>query len=344
MDLNNIFRKYTENNLSTDQTEISMISQRYNSVSQCLDGITFQAGSYARWTNTKPTNDLDIVNVLWIKNITDYSDDLLTSVYNILDTKESKDKIWYDHLVLQSRSIGIYFNKDESKFSIDIVPAIPTDKVDRFDKTIYQIPQMQKMSKTQRQKFEKAIKEWRTNNEWKLSTPKWYIQYVANLDEQTDKNFRYGSKFIKTWRRWFKKAYEQKWLEFPFKSFHLELINGSITERFQLTDMFDIVFRAFEYMITYIDRKYPYFVDYAYEWEIEKQYVDQYIVDEVDDIFILELKKELNRVISLLFLIQQSESTEEIEKYIEQILRSEVVQANSSNNHVVSNPSKPWAM
>ena len=56
--------EYAKVHLSPTDRERSTISARYDELQRFLTGRTFQSGSYARYTSTRPVNDLDVIYVL----------------------------------------------------------------------------------------------------------------------------------------------------------------------------------------------------------------------------------------------------------------------------------------
>lgn len=340
MDINNIINKFILENLSAEVDEISMISGKYNKVSEVLSWIVFQSWSYARETHIKPVNDLDMIDVLGIRSLKEYNSDILEQVHDVLS--KNKTKIWYEHLKKQSRSIWIYFDKDESKFSIDVVPAIPTEEIDIYWKTIYQIPQSYKLSKSKRVKFEEKILLGQAENGWKLSTPKWYIQYATNLDERTDKNFRLATRFIKIWKKWFKNAYEKNQSkDFPIKSFHLELIVGNVIEKYWVSSTSEILLLIFNDLYTYFSDKTPKFIDIAYQKQTNPEYVDEYLKTDIEDVFLSILNDELNRINTLLNSLKSCDNENSLLNIIKQILRLNI---QNQGPIISSNHTNPWAI
>ncbi|MFX1514247.1 MAG: hypothetical protein ACFFCQ_16860, partial [Promethearchaeota archaeon] len=187
-----ILTDYIKQNLSPTKQERDNISEKYQELQSILEGRAFQNGSYARYTSTTPVNDLDVFYVLpesvykTIAEVTIDPDELDMS--NILEDLASSLRKAYPNSVnikVQPHSIGIYFSSEED-FSIDVVPAIPTND------EMFWVPETAHFSVEKRRKIYESFP--RLN--WIKSDPKGYIQQAKQVDEKSMGRFRKAVKFV----------------------------------------------------------------------------------------------------------------------------------------------------
>ncbi len=271
--LNSNIDNYVRENISLNEDQRNYISDRYNELKNLLIGNEiFQSGSYARGTAIIPINDLDVI---WVipndvmkkavdPNNLDPSDilqDLATRMYD--EYKKNNKNV---RIKAQSHSVGIYFGETDDEFSIDLVPAIDTDEENEYGDKFYLVPQILNLSKKQRIKFYQ--KSDSGNIEWIKSDPKGYKKEAKAINDKND-NFRKTVKFVKSWRRNCKKNYP----DFPFKSFHLELIVNKIFSEDKNMQLWDGILKLYNLLPNYLENLS--FPDRANNLT----YVDKYIND-----------------------------------------------------------------
>jgi len=220
--MNNAFDTYVSKNLSPSASDRDFISKKYDQLKTFLLGKNiFQSGSYARFTSIAPVNDLDIIWVLpkdFIAKTVKPEDldpqDILKDLANNLE-QEYKKAGEQVRVEPQSHSVGIYFGAKDD-FSIDIVPAIPTNELNQFGDCLYLVPEVSNFSKKSRKSFYAKAKG---HIKWIKTDPRGYIEVNKKLNDYND-SFRKAVKFVKGWKRNCKRANPL----FPLKSFHLEMV------------------------------------------------------------------------------------------------------------------------
>ena len=208
---NEILSEFISQNLSPTYDERKEISKRYNELSGLLQGRNFQAGSYARYTAITPVHDLDVIWVLPEDTITEnirksislkVSPDEL-EVKAILESLAKRLKEEYVKLGTnvniksQTHSVTIEFLENPHEFTIDVVPAVPTSKLNDFgDAPIYLVPEIIRDSHSRRvlkYSNKKSIL-------WIKSDPEGYIREAREADTKNNAG-RKSTKFVKGRRR-----------------------------------------------------------------------------------------------------------------------------------------------
>lgn len=340
--INNIISNYIRNNLSPKQHEQKDISLKYEEVKAMLMGVNFQNGSYARFTAITPVNDLDVIwelpkAILESKNllekIIDPNDldisDILVELANKLE-KEYKRIGKNVRVKAQSHSVGIYFGQSDDDFSIDIVPAIPTNKKNNFGDIIYKVPEIAKFSKSKRQR----VYEEQTEIGWIKSDPKGYIKDAQILNKKND-SFRKVVKFIKTWKKTCKDINSN----FRLKSFHLELIVNQIFKSNIQNDCYSGIDQILRNLMEYLSE--PTFEDRAGNGK----YVDDYI-SELNSTELNVIEEYNNSANQSYSKFKHSQSEQDVIDVIEEIL---LINAKVSDSLPVAAPiivnnkgRKPW--
>ncbi len=218
-DLEQLVVGFIRDNLSPTEGERSEISTRYLQLQDFLAGRTFQNGSYARFTSTTPVNDLDVIYVLpqeVVKSITVARaiDTSKLDIHRIIESLAGELRVHYGRsatIKLQPHSAGIYFGR-EDEFSIDVVPAVPTDD------GMFWVPEIAHLSVAKRRGLYRTHAAHPPSPNWIKSDPKGYIAQAKDTDERSDGRFRKAAKAMKRWR-WGCKAGDDS---FRLKSFHLE--------------------------------------------------------------------------------------------------------------------------
>lgn len=288
--------RYINENLYPTMEDISFISKKYDAIRNIIGENTFQSWSYARGTSLKPVNDLDIIYI--DNSITNWDPEyLLTALQWKLISSQSA--LWVHHIKKQKSSIWLYFDEDEDKFSIDIVPAIETRKIDIISKEpILMVPEIQKMGKNWRKT--KYQNYW--EREWILSAPKWYKAYAELADKNSWELFKPFVKFIKYWKRWAKNRYD--WM--CLKSFHIEQICIKIlSDNSSVNSLYELIYIFFNLIMWVVNWKKQ-FIDIAYSWELEKRYIDEYIENPEKNTaeFRKRIENEVKRVKGLLLTLK----------------------------------------
>ncbi len=333
---NNTIINYIDNNFSPTKEDITNIAKHYEKVWNILWPSTlFQSWSYPRNTSIRPINDLDIIKVLSYGKSKEDAEKILLDIHQQLLSAYAKIEIWYNHLKLQKSSIWIYFAEDEDKFSIDIVPAIETNKVDViYWTTIYNVPEIQKINKFRRNKLYSDLNyKW---DNWIYSAPKAYKEHSIRLDDLSQDKFRYFVRFIKQWKRNCKKEYD--W--FCLKSFHIEQICWILVNEDRSLSLYWLLFKFFDK----IEKRFQEgkkIQDLAYEGGFEDRYIDEYVEDPEKNTpeFREYLRKEVIRVKSLLGQFSVGMSQSDIDQILDKVLKKAPVDKPT----VVSNiPNWPW--
>lgn len=288
--------RYIRENLYPTSEDRTFISKKYDAIRNVIWENTFQSWSYARWTSLKPVNDLDIIYI--DNSITKWDPEYLLIA---LETKliNSQSELGIHHIKRQKSSIWIYFDEDEDKFSIDIVPAIETSKLDLIAKEpILKVPEIQKIGKNWRKT--KYQNYW--EREWILSAPKWYKKYAEKVNEASNWLFKLFVKFVKYRKRWAKNRYA--WM--CLKSFHIEQICIKIlNDNPNINSLYELIKIFFDSIIGIVNWKKQ-FIDIAYYWEFEERYIDEYIENPEKNTaeFRKRIENEVKRVKGLLLTLK----------------------------------------
>jgi hypothetical protein len=207
--VNGILNTHIRENLSPTANERAMISNEYEFLGGVVGGDCFQSGSYARFTSTTPVNDLDVIRQIPPAALTG---DVLRKIglgqdpgeFNpseVLGKLADAIRAAYKQagrdvrVVVQSHSIGIYFGSKDD-FSIDLVPAIASNRRNEFGDVIYWVPEIVRLSKARRVRaYERG-----TRIGWLLSDPRGYIEDARRLNDLNE-DFRKVSKFARKWRQ-----------------------------------------------------------------------------------------------------------------------------------------------
>ena len=197
--LESIVQQYVRDRLSPTKRERRDISKRYQQLRDCLQERTFQSGSYARFTSTTPVNDLDVIYVLPEEitarlAVAKRVDPSKLDLERIIETLADELRRFYGSSASvreQPHSVGIYFGR-EDEFSIDVVPAIPTEN------DMYWVPDTVHLSIAKRSSLYKSATPPVAN--WIRSDPRGYIAQAADVDERSAGRFRKSAKTLKRWR------------------------------------------------------------------------------------------------------------------------------------------------
>lgn len=273
--VNGILNAHIRQNLSPTPEERAMISREYEFLCGVVGGDCFQSGSYSRFTSTTPVNDLDVIRQIPPAAL---SGDVLRKVglgqdpgeFNpseVLGKLANGIRAAYKlagrdvRVVVQSHSIGIYFGSKDD-FSIDLVPAIASNRRNEFGEVIYWVPEIARLSKARRvQEYERGARIG-----WMLSDPRGYIEDARRLNEQNE-DFRKLAKFARKWRQGCKRENS----EFKLKSFHLELVVNTLFKQSPRFTTLDGVEAFFDELSRYVAT--PHFQDRA----DSTRYVDEYL-------------------------------------------------------------------
>jgi len=285
MTANSKFQNYAQKNLSPTEEERKFISQEWERVQSFLKGDNFQSGSYARFTSITPVNDLDGIWVLPESSMMKIFQERLIQksvaidprkdlqIHNVIDdlAKELEKKYKEEKINVeikpQSHSVGIYF-LDKDNFSIDIVPAIPTDENNEFGDCFFLVPEVLLKSHKARAEFYKSVKEGKITGKikWIKSDPKGYKENAKQLNDKNS-DFRKAVKFPKRWKFNCKNQNDN----FPLKSFHIEAIITSYFEENSSITCFEAVEKFFKELPKFLNE--PHFPDRANE----RQFTDEYV-------------------------------------------------------------------
>lgn len=227
--IESIVTDYIKHKLSPTKAERDNIRDKYKELKSFLDGRTFRSGSYARFTSTTPVNDLDVIYELperVYKTITEARinpEDLdMANILSTLAEALQKEYRKTATVKVQLHSVGIFFGS-EDEFSIDVVPAIPSDD------GMYWVPETAHLSVARRRKLYESY----TGLTWIKSDPKGYKEQAKNTDVKSQRRFRKSAKFVKKWCNGCK-ANDST---FSLKSFHLELL---VTEIFKANPLLTV--------------------------------------------------------------------------------------------------------
>lgn len=319
--INRIINAHVKDHLSPKPAERDMVSSEYETLCGFVGGTCLQSGSYARFTSTTPVNDLDVIwqipdefldTKVIRKSATEVDPNHLDPSQILLklakDLESSYKRIGRQvRIKAQSHSVGIYFGKTDDEFSIDLVPAIPTGKKNSYGDDVYWVPQIAELSKRKRiQKY--SAKE---SIDWIKSDPLGYITDARELNERNE-DFRRAAKFIRKWRRGCKDK-----VNFPLKSFHLELIVNDIFKQSPDINTINAVIQFLDELSAHLVA--PSFVDRAES----TRFVDEY----VSNLTLREREIISGRILAASAAVQEmvgSASTEEdVRVLMRQILAGE---------------------
>jgi len=309
---------YIKNNFLPSHEECNKVDAMYDELKKVLSQQTFRTGSYRRGTATSPVNDLDVIHRMNVSSVTE-AEKKLKETHSILkDHYGEKAKV-----VLQSHSIGIFFGEEED-FSIDVVPAFPSDEKNEFGEDIFYVPEIAHRSIHRRRDLYKLSTH--KPIEWIKSDPKGYIKWATNVQE-ANAAFRSATALLKKWRRGAKEIYSD---EFSLKSFHIELIVGELAMNDKNTDCLRIAALFLEKLKPYYIDQRPHFKDRA----DNGKYVDDYEISERAVELIDTLAKS---ALLILKKIQNASTEADIETMLIQL-----VTIRASYKHPISSPHKPW--
>lgn len=214
---NKILKKYIIENLNPRKNQVDRIKKLYDELNNYLGkDKCFQTGSYARFTAIRPVNDLDIFYIFGNDLTVDEALDSLPQLAKDLEENFSDTCSEKFTVEIQTHSIKLQF---EDSFSIDIVPAVETNKTTSDLHTqIYLVPDEE------------------TGN-WISSDPKGYKEITKEIDEKSDKNLRKSVRFVKSWRKGCKKNDDN----FKLKSFHIEQILIEIFKEDNNISLYDAI-------------------------------------------------------------------------------------------------------
>ena len=267
---NEALRIYSKKEISPTSDERNFVSEIYSAFTKTLgDNNCFQIGSYPRFTAITPLHDLDILYVIgsWDHAHLDPKNTLQELQGKI--EREFKNPTQYQYAVsLQTHSVTIsFFNESKKVFSVDVVPAYTSGKINEYGNDIHYVPEVAIISPAKREDF--YTKQLRTQREmqWIKSDPKGYIE-VAKRTNQANPDFRKAVKLVKHWKQNAKSKND----DFKLKSFHIEQV---LTGYFQGPGMtvFDALFRFFSSLESVISK--PQIVDRA----SSKKFIDEYVVN-----------------------------------------------------------------
>lgn len=347
MTINSKFQNYAQKNLSPIEKERKFISQEWERIQSFLKGDNFQSGSYARFTSITPVNDLDGIWVLpedsmvkifhekFVQKSVAIDPEKDLQIHNIIEDlakeleKKYKEKKINVEIKPQSHSVGIYFI-DKDNFSIDIVPAIPTNENNEFGDPFFLVPEVLLKSHKARRDFYKSIEKGEINGkiQWIKSDPKGYKENAKQLNDKNS-DFRKAVKFPKRWKFNCKNQNDN----FPLKSFHIEAIITFYFEEDSTITCFEAVDKFFLELPKFL--KKPHFPDRANE----KQLTDEYI----DDVPETEKKLVLDKQQKALEIIEKIKDEEFSDKELNELLNEEVkINIPASISRVKPN-SQPYA-
>lgn len=322
--------QFSMDNFALLPEEKELAKGKYKEVKSLLEGETFLSGSLGRHTAGTPLNDMDIIWVLDQK-----SDIYLSSISQgeididkVIDQLEELLKDQYKGTSVKvekgEHSVGIYFSGDRDSFSADVVPAIP-----QLDGK-YKIPEVGLMSVKKRRHLYEV--HGLSDITWILSHPKAYIEECTRLDNSTNGNFRHAVRFVKTWKR----ACKDENKKFALKSFHLECVIAEIFKKGLANDCFE----ALDYFFQNLEAEYlstPCILDKA-----GGRYIDQYMETDFDKELVI---KYLNEAKAKYISFKNTETKEEAEKFLQDILQpkeSPPSSSNKSSQRSYSPYSKPY--
>ena len=182
--MNEAFDKF-KSNLELSKTETEDVQGKHKAIREFLNGSfslddDFLAGSYARWTKTKPLKDVDIICVLNPDKEKGYLNKpkvLLDDFRSKLITKYGKEAV----PPVNFRSVTVEFIKDEDEagrdkkvMSIDIVPSFA------IGNAAYKIPDM-------------------PSNDWVKTNPQIHADLTTKANEKFDGEWKPLVKMIKKW-------------------------------------------------------------------------------------------------------------------------------------------------
>ncbi|QQR54893.1 nucleotidyltransferase [Candidatus Peregrinibacteria bacterium] len=257
-----------------------VIEAEYKRLKSMLEGRTFKSGSYARFTSTKPVNDLDVI---WVMPET-LKKALLAeqiSVNNVLEDLADNLRDEYRKLSepveisAQSHSIVIEFPEREGDFSIDVVPARELPERNEFDEPFYEIPEVGLMSRRKREKFYAEMPADKVMV-WIKTDPKGYRE-AAKITNSRSKVFRKATKLLKKWARAYKSSEKFGGVEFKLKSFHIEQIVKELVDRNPSFNITTTIKTALIHIEDYL--REPYFLDRAQTAEHGIRHTDEYVTD-----------------------------------------------------------------
>ncbi len=279
-DINISLEEFARKYLSPPLEERTEVSKRYNELIGYLPGNEiFQSGSYRRETSVTPVHDLDVIWVLprtmQEKFIKAYSGNIygnhfafnpsepLTALVKILSPKYSG----VARVELQTHSVKIAFNNEkETKFSIDVVPAVPTGELNEFGKDIYFVPEIQKMGFHRRND---TYKSDTTHMSWIKSDPNGYIEESLKLN--SNPSYRKAVKFVKIWRR----ICNASLLNFELKSFHVEMIMSEVFKINSKISTYDALYWFFSRLADWLEKPV------IYDKANASQLIDSYLEDDI---------------------------------------------------------------
>ncbi len=327
-ELNAKIANYSRDNLSPTPQQRSKISSRYAEISGFLGGSCFMAGSYARYTAVRPPKDLDVIWVCDDVKLTHEPRRILDNLALHLKScyrDRSSERVTIE---IQDHSITVIFEDDPDNFSIDVVPAGKTEKVNEFGDSIYCVPEIQKLSHTLRKSFSGPAN-------WILSDPKGYISEASDLEELTSGRFRKTAKIVKSWRQKHKVALGDA---FKLKSFHVEQLVTRHLSR-QPNDTITVVLRTvFGGINAAIEG--PSIRDRA----DNTVFIDQYVVDLTpsERAKILHLQREAFELVTRL---ETASDDREINKILDQLTQSKVsaVDFVAPAAVIIARPPQPYA-
>lgn len=306
--INTIIAAYARTNLSPLKPERDMIAQRYEQLQGFLEARTFQNGSYARHTSTTPVNDLDVFYVLpdsvrrLVVEARIKPEEL--TIENILQdiAKELRQEYGTEASIeVQPHSVGIFFGRKD-EFSIDVVPAQPTDDGK------YWVPETALRSVRARRELYESISPPALC--WIKSDPKGYANQAIDLDDKTKGVFRKVAKVMKKWRVGCKDTEE----EFALKSFHAEIILTELLKGNRSLGCIEALDRFFGLLPSALDG--PQYADLA----DSSRYIDQYVSDLTDYAKGLVLR-EGERAAELVTQIRNAATEAGVIHGIEELLR-----------------------
>lgn len=326
---NELIAKYCREELSPTKEQRGKISVRYEELTGFLNGSCFQSGSYARFTAVRPPKDLDVI---WVCSdhrietdprplLEDLSDSLVDSYGH-----NSNERI---QCQTQDHSISIMFEDDPDGFSIDVVPAVVTNRLNEFGDPIYCVPEIQKLSHMQRKSFQGTAR-------WIESDPKGYVGQARDLDELTQGRFRKAVKVVKAWRQKHKKELGD---EFKLKAFHLEQLMTQYMETNPYEPILNAIQAVFGSLNTAIES--PSIPDRANSGVFIDQYVADLTSKERAKILILQ-----RAAFESLVRLETAKSESEVKELLDSMTQASVAQQSSriaAPAVVIARPAQPYA-
>ena len=295
---NEILNQYIINNLTPKKEHRKRIKKLYEELKSYLgDDKCFQTGSYARFTAIRPVNDLDVFYIFRDGITTFGAIQELPKLAERLENEFSKRCSEHFDVEIQTHSIKLEF---DDEFSIDVVPAVETDKkTEDFQTNIYIVPNEE-------------------TGEWISSDPKGYKELTKSVDEKSERNLRRAVRFVKSWKKGCKTCDKN----FKLKSFHIEQIFIEAFQNNPDMELYDAIRVFFEELPANLLRAR--FIDRA----DDSLFIDQY----VNELSTLERNKITNFAESQLNKIEEMESLTDENKILELICEVIACQENTSNN------------